>query len=52
VPPGVLAGVVTESVDVVVAGFALNVPVAPAGSPLTLSVTSPAKPPLGVIVTP
>ena len=46
-----LSGVVTESVDVVAAGFVLKLPLAPGGSPPTLSVTSPAKPPLGVIVT-
>jgi hypothetical protein len=52
VPAGVLALVVTASVDVVVAGFALKLPVAPVGSPLTLSVTALAKPPVGLIVTP
>src|SRR5262249_41029576 len=31
--------------------FALNVPVAPAGSPPTLRLTWPVKPPVGVMVT-
>jgi hypothetical protein len=41
--------VVTESVDDPVAGFGLNVPVAPVGSPLTLKVTDPLKPFTGVM---
>jgi hypothetical protein len=52
VPTAVLAVVVTLSVDVAVAGFGLNVPVAPVGSPLTLSVTWPVKPRIGVLVRP
>ena len=39
------------SVEVVGAGFVLNVPVAPEGRPLTLRVTGLVKPPDGVIVT-
>jgi hypothetical protein len=52
VPTGTLASVVTESVDVPVAGFGAKLPAAPVGSPVTLSVTSPLKPPVGLIVTP
>ena len=47
-----LAVVVTVSVEEAVAGFGAKLPVAPVGKPLTLSVTGPVKPPLGVIVTP
>jgi hypothetical protein len=53
--PAVVAGlVVTDSVDdVPVArstGFGVNDPDAPLGSPLTLRLTEPLKPPAGVIV--
>ena len=50
-PAGVEAEVVTESVEVDVAGFGLNVPFAPAGNPLTPRVTPAEKPPDGVTVT-
>ena len=50
-PVGVVARVVTLSVDVAVAGFVVKVPVAPVGNPATLSVTEPVKPPDGVMVT-
>ena len=49
-PPGVLAPVVTDSVDDPVAGFGLNVPVAAEGRPLTLRLTGPVKPFSGVMV--
>ena len=45
-----LALVVTESVEDAVAGFGVKVPLAPIGSPLTLSVTWPVKPLTGLIV--
>src|SRR5947208_1428753 len=48
---GVLAPVVTERVEDAVAGFGLKLPVAPRGKPLTLSVTGPVKPPVGLVVT-
>ena len=41
---------VTESVDDAVEGLGLNVPFTPEGSPLTLNVTEPVKPPEGVTV--
>jgi hypothetical protein len=46
----VVATVETLKVDVVgaVIGLGLKVPVAPAGSPATLRVTAPVKPPLGL----
>ena len=50
-PVGVLALVVTESVDDEVAGLGLKEPVAPLGRPLTFRLTEPAKLPLGLIVT-
>ena len=43
--------VVTESVEVAAAGFGVMLPLAPLGSPLTLRLTAPAKPPVGLIVT-
>jgi hypothetical protein len=52
VPGGVLTLVVTASVDAVVAGFVSKLPVAPIGSPLTLSVTASANPPIALIETP
>ena len=51
-PGGVVEAVVTESVEVEVAGLTVKVPVAEVGSPLTLKVTGPLNPLLGVIVTP
>ena len=51
VPAGVLVLVVTEKVEEVVAGFGLKLPLAPLGSPLTLRVTWPTKPPVAPIVT-
>jgi len=51
VPAGVLAPVVTESVDDPVAGLGVKLPLAPVGSPLTLRLTWPANPPVGLIVT-
>src|SRR5437870_8871447 len=51
VPSGVLGLGVTERVDDPVAGFGVKLPVAPLGSPLTLSVTWPVKPPVGLTVT-
>lgn len=47
---GVVKLVVTDSADVDVAGLGLNVPLAPAGSPLTLNVTWPVKPLIGLMV--
>ena len=49
-PTGVLELVVTASVDDPVAGFGVKLPVAPAGNPLTLNVTAPVKPFVGLIV--
>ena len=46
-----LALVVTESVDDALAGFGAKLPLLPLGSPLTLSVTWPLMPPVGLIVT-
>ena len=45
-PPGVVAAVVTVSVEVpaVVTDVGLNVAVAPAGNPLTVRATAPVKP--------
>jgi len=51
VPVGVVVAVVTARVDEAVAGFGVNVPVAPVGRPSTLRPTGPLKPPAGVIVT-
>ena len=45
-----LVSVVTERTDDAVAGFGVKLPEAPTGSPLMLRVTSPVKPPVGVIV--
>lgn len=50
VPAGVVVLVVTESAAVEVAGFGLNAPLAPVGSPVALKVTWPEKPLVGVIV--
>ena len=50
VPGGVVVLVVTERAEVEVAGLGLKVPLAPVGRPVTLSVTWPAKPLVGVIV--
>ena len=50
-PAGVLAAVVTERLDDAVAGFGVKLPLAPVGRPLTLKVTWPVKPPVGLIVT-
>jgi len=49
-PAGVVVLVVTERAEVEVAGLGLKVPLAPEGSPLTLNVTWPVKPLVGVIV--
>jgi hypothetical protein len=48
---GVPVLVVTDSVDAVVPGFGVKVPIAPLGNPLTLRLTWPVKPPVGLIVT-
>jgi hypothetical protein len=48
---GVALVVVTVRVEVVVAGFGLNEPVAPVGRPVTARPTEPANPPEGVMVT-
>lgn len=45
-----LALVVTDRVDVEVAGLGEKLPLAPVGSPLTLRVTCPVKPFVGVTV--
>src|SRR5260370_1065373 len=50
-PVGVLGFVVSGSLDEPVAGFGLKLPLAPLGSPLTLKVTWPLKPPVGLTVT-
>jgi hypothetical protein len=53
VPVGVVVDVVTAIVEVVeveATGFGLKVALAPAGSPLALSVTLPVNPPERVIV--
>ena len=50
-PVGVLLAVVTASVDDEVAGFGVNVGVAPLGSPATDRLTELLKPPLGLIDT-
>ena len=50
-PVGVVLLVVTVNVELPDdSGLGLNAPVAPAGSPLTLSVTDPVNPPVGVTV--
>jgi len=47
----VVVDVVTLSVELPLAiGFGLNVPAAPAGNPLTVRVTDPLKPFVGVTV--
>jgi hypothetical protein len=46
----VLALVVTDNVDALAVGFGLKLPVAPVGNPLTLKLTWPVKPPVGVTV--
>ena len=54
VPAGVLELVVTLRVllpEPPVIGFGLKLPLAPEGSPLTLNVTLPLKPPDGVTLT-
>lgn len=51
-PVGVATLVVKESVDDPVVGLVLKLPPAPVGSPVTLSVTCPLKPLVGVTVTP
>ena len=51
VPTGVLVLVVTESVDEVVAGFGVKLPVAPAGRPLAVNATWPVNPLIGVTAT-
>ena len=51
VPAGVLVLVVTESVVELLAGFGLKLPLAPLGSPLTLRVTWPLNPPVGLMAT-
>ena len=51
VSTGVLALVVTVSVEDPVAGFGVKVPVAPVGNPLTLNVTAPVKLLNGLMVT-
>jgi hypothetical protein len=51
VPTGVLSLVVTENVDEVVAGFGVKLPPAAAGNPLTVNVTWPVNPLIGVIAT-
>ena len=51
VPTGVLVLVITESVAEVVAGFGVKLPVAPAGRPLTVNVTWPVNPLIGVTAT-
>lgn len=50
-PVAVAPVVVTESVDEEIAGFGLKDAVAPSGSRLSLRLTGPAKPLLGVIET-
>ena len=50
VPRGTLDGTWTVKVEELVAGFGLNVPVAPRGRPLTTRLTGELKPPVGVIV--
>jgi hypothetical protein len=51
-PAGVVVAVVTVSVDdAAVAGFGLYADVAPAGSPVVLSVTAPVKPPTRLMLT-
>jgi hypothetical protein len=50
VPVAAVVVVATVNVDdAPVAGFGLKVPVAPDGSPLTVKLTAPVKPPLLVI---
>src|ERR1700682_6007651 len=51
VPSGMALLVVTDSVDVVVAGAGVNVPDAPVGRPLTERATEPLNPLEGVMVT-
>src|SRR2546428_12345105 len=47
-PDGVVELIVTLSVEAVVAGLGLKLPVAPTGSPARPSVTGPLKPPVGL----
>ena len=47
-----LVPVVTEKVDDAVVGFEVKLGLAPLGRPLTLRLTAPVKPPVGLIVTP
>ena len=51
VPRAVEELTVIVSAEVLVAGFGLKLPVAPAGRPLTDKVTAELKPPVGAIVT-
>ena len=51
VPRGVEELTVTVSVDDVVAGFGLKLPLVPVGSPVTDKVTGELKPPVRPIVT-
>ena len=48
-PAGVEVLVVSDIVEVLLAGSGLKLVLAPLGSPLELRVTKPLKPPLGVI---
>jgi hypothetical protein len=50
-PVGVDAPVATVIVELPVAGFGVNVAVAPAGKPVAASETAPAKPPVGTTAT-
>ena len=43
--------VVTDRVEDAVAGFGAKLPLAPLGSPFTLRLTWPVKPPVGLMVT-
>jgi hypothetical protein len=49
-PVGVVADVVTDMVDVAVAGFGANVAPAPLGRPVALKLTAPVNPPEAVTV--
>ena len=50
VPAGVVVAVVTDKDEVEVVGFVLKLPFVPLGSPLTLKVTWPENPLLGLTV--
>jgi len=50
VPRPVLDDVAIVRIDELVVGLVLNVPVVRGGSPLTLKLTLPVKPPVGTIV--